>query len=357
MSSGRELWYLSRGTGFVTLILLTATVVLGIVDQQRWSSRAWPRFVLDKLHRNLSLLVLCVLGIHVATVVMDSFVPIRLVDAIVPFRSGYRPLWVGLGALALDMLLAIAITSGLRRHLGHRAWRAVHWLAYAAWPVALVHSFGTGTGLRLRVDARDLGDLCRGRDGGALDAPRRDRGRRARARCDGVTVTLTAQTPMISTRRLTAGPATTLSEHLALHGTLPDITGEALIDAVADAGLRGRGGAAFPTARKMRAVAASESPRDRARERGGGRADERQGQQAARKRAASGARRRAARSSRRARRRGRARHPRELGACVGGGRASDRRAQRRRNRRLPWFTSWRRRRPIWRARRARSCGS
>jgi sulfoxide reductase heme-binding subunit YedZ len=145
MTSGRALWYLSRGTGLVTLILLTATVVLGIVDQQRWSSRAWPRFVLDKLHRNLSLLVLCVLGIHVATVVIDSFVPIHLLDAVVPFVSGYRPLWVGLGALALDMLLAIAITSGLRRHLGHRAWRAVHWLAYAAWPVALVHSFGTGT--------------------------------------------------------------------------------------------------------------------------------------------------------------------------------------------------------------------
>jgi methionine sulfoxide reductase heme-binding subunit len=148
MTSGRELWYLSRGTGVVTLILLTATVVLGIVDQQRWSSRAWPRFVLDKLHRNLSLLVLCVLGLHVATVVTDSFVSIRLVDAVLPFGSGYRPLFVGLGALAFDMLVAVALTSGLRAHLGHRAWRIVHWLAYAAWPVALVHSFGAGTDAR-----------------------------------------------------------------------------------------------------------------------------------------------------------------------------------------------------------------
>lgn len=148
MTDGRALWYLSRGTGVVTLILLTATVVLGIVDQQRWSSSRWPRFVLDALHRNLSLLVLCVLGTHIATVVMDSFVPIRLVDAIVPFGSSYRPVWVGLGALAFDMLLAIALTSALRVHLGHRAWRIVHWLAYAAWPVALVHSLGVGTDAR-----------------------------------------------------------------------------------------------------------------------------------------------------------------------------------------------------------------
>jgi sulfoxide reductase heme-binding subunit YedZ len=138
-------WYLSRGTGAVTLLLLTVSVVLGIVDQRRWRAPGWPRFVLDALHRNVSLLVLAVLAVHILTSVLDSFAPIRLTDVVVPFTSVYRPIWVGLGALAFDCLLAIALTSLLRQRLGHRAWRLVHWLAYVSWPVAVVHGLGTGS--------------------------------------------------------------------------------------------------------------------------------------------------------------------------------------------------------------------
>jgi methionine sulfoxide reductase heme-binding subunit len=132
-------WYLSRGTGGVALLLLTVSVVLGIVDQRRWRAPGWPRFVLDAMHRNVSLLVLLVLAVHILTAVLDSFAPIRLTNAVVPFTSTYRPIWVGLGALAFDFLLAIALTSMLRQRLGHRTWRLVHWLAYVSWPVALVH--------------------------------------------------------------------------------------------------------------------------------------------------------------------------------------------------------------------------
>jgi methionine sulfoxide reductase heme-binding subunit len=138
-------WYLSRGTGAVALLLLTVSVVLGIVDQRRWRTPRWPRFVLDAMHRNVSLLVLAVLGVHILTAALDSFAPIRLTDAVVPFISTYRPLWVGLGALAFDLLLAIALTSMLRQRLGHRAWRLVHWLAYGSWPVAVLHGLGTGS--------------------------------------------------------------------------------------------------------------------------------------------------------------------------------------------------------------------
>jgi len=139
------LWYLSRGTGAVALLLLTASVVLGILDQRRWRPRGTPRFVLDALHRNVSLLVLVFLALHITSSVLDPFAPIRLVDAFVPFVSAYRPFWLGLGALAFDLLLAVAITSMLRGYLGHRFWRAVHWLAYLIWPVALVHGLTTGT--------------------------------------------------------------------------------------------------------------------------------------------------------------------------------------------------------------------
>jgi methionine sulfoxide reductase heme-binding subunit len=144
-SGPSPLWYLSRGTGAVTLLLLTVSVVLGIVDQRRWRPAGWPRFVLDALHRNVSLLVLALLVLHIASSVIDSFAPIRLVDAFVPFMSAYRPVWLGLGALAFDLILAVLITSVLRRHLNHAAWRMVHWLAYAAWPIAVVHGVTTGT--------------------------------------------------------------------------------------------------------------------------------------------------------------------------------------------------------------------
>ena len=129
-------------------MLLTATVVLGVVDVSRWSSERWPRFVLDGLHRNVSLLALMTLSIHIVSAVLDSFAPVRITDAVVPFVSAYRPLWLGLGALAFDILLAVTLTSLARMRLGHKTWRAVHWAAYACWPLALLHGLGTGTDTR-----------------------------------------------------------------------------------------------------------------------------------------------------------------------------------------------------------------
>jgi sulfoxide reductase heme-binding subunit YedZ len=138
-------WYSTRGAGVVALLLLTASVVMGVVDLSRWQSERWPRFLLDGLHRTLSLLAVAVVAIHVLTTVADGFTSIGLKDAVIPFAAPYRPLWLGFGTLAFDLLLAVAVTSVLRRRFGHRAWRAVHWTAYACWPLALVHGLGAGT--------------------------------------------------------------------------------------------------------------------------------------------------------------------------------------------------------------------
>jgi sulfoxide reductase heme-binding subunit YedZ len=138
-------WYLARSTGAVSLLLLTVTLVLGVTDVQRLSSRRWPRFVLDSLHRNVALLAVCFLAIHILMAVVDSFTKIRLWDAVVPFVGSYRPFWLGLGALAFDLMLAVTVTSMLRRWVGFASWRAVHWLSYASWPVALLHGLGTGS--------------------------------------------------------------------------------------------------------------------------------------------------------------------------------------------------------------------
>jgi sulfoxide reductase heme-binding subunit YedZ len=138
-------WYVTRATGIVALLLLTASVALGVLDVSRLRSDRYPRFLVDGLHRTVSLLAVAFLLVHVLTSVLDSFAPINLIDGFVPFTSAYRPFWVGLGAVSFDLLLAVLITSLLRARLGYRAWRAVHWLSYASWPVALLHGLGTGS--------------------------------------------------------------------------------------------------------------------------------------------------------------------------------------------------------------------
>lgn len=139
-------WYLTRATGAVALVLLTVSVVLGILGSARFSAGPrWPRFAIDSLHRDTSLLVILLIAIHVVTSVLDGFAPITLLDGVIPFLSPYRPLWLGLGTLSFDLLIALVVTSLMRRRLGYGAWRAIHWLAYVSWPVAVLHGLGTGT--------------------------------------------------------------------------------------------------------------------------------------------------------------------------------------------------------------------
>jgi methionine sulfoxide reductase heme-binding subunit len=145
MAVVKTYWYLTRSSGAVALILLTISLVIGIVLIGRVSSERWPRFAIDGIHRASSLLAVVFLAIHIATAVLDSFAPISLLDAVIPFAGAYRPVWLGLGAAAFDLMVAVAITSALRERLGHRTWRAVHWLAYGVWPLAIVHGLGTGS--------------------------------------------------------------------------------------------------------------------------------------------------------------------------------------------------------------------
>jgi predicted ferric reductase len=144
-SSSQLLWYATRGTGVVALVLLTLTLVLGVAQVARWAPAGSPRFVVNAVHRNTSLLAIAFVAVHVATTVLDTYVHISLVAAFVPFTGSYRRLWLGLGAVALDLMLALIATSLVRDHLRYGAWRLVHWTAYLCWPIALVHGLGTGT--------------------------------------------------------------------------------------------------------------------------------------------------------------------------------------------------------------------
>ncbi|MCL2551030.1 MAG: ferric reductase-like transmembrane domain-containing protein [Actinomycetia bacterium] len=149
-SSGPSpLWYATRAAGTVSLVLLTLTVVVGVLSAGRYAPRNIGRFEVSALHRNLSLMTLVFLALHIVTAIADTFTHIGWTAAVVPLTSSYRPLWVGLGAVAVDLLLAVAITSAFRQRIGQRTWKAVHWAAYASWPVALFHAAGTGTDTRL----------------------------------------------------------------------------------------------------------------------------------------------------------------------------------------------------------------
>jgi methionine sulfoxide reductase heme-binding subunit len=142
---GPLLWYVNRSTGVVLVVLLTATVLLGV-----WSSRGdagtrLPRFAVQALHRNLGLLTMTMLTLHIATAVLDEYVDIRWWQAVLPWQLAYEPLWLALGIVGFDLLLAVLLTSMLRSRFGHRAWRSVHLFSYAIWAVSVVHGLGIGT--------------------------------------------------------------------------------------------------------------------------------------------------------------------------------------------------------------------
>jgi predicted ferric reductase len=142
---GPFLWYATRAAGLVTLVLLSATMMLGILTAGRFATAAWPRFLVQGLHRNLSLLALAFLALHVGTTVLDSYTSIGLQDAFLPFLSPYKRWWLGMGAIAADLMITLLVTSLARLHVPPKLWRAVHWAGYLCWPVAIAHGLGTGT--------------------------------------------------------------------------------------------------------------------------------------------------------------------------------------------------------------------
>lgn len=148
LTSSAALWYASRATGVVSLLLLSAVVVFGVLVNRQGHLPGLPRFAVTGLHRNLALLGVVFVVVHIMTAVFDSYVSIRLVAAIIPFTSSYEPFWLGLGAVAVDLLVAVIVTSLLRARIAPRLWRAVHWLAYAIYPVVVVHSIGSSRDLQ-----------------------------------------------------------------------------------------------------------------------------------------------------------------------------------------------------------------
>jgi len=143
--SSTSLWYATRASGIVALILLTVTMVLGLATTNRARARHWPGYAQQEIHRRLSIIAMVFVGIHVLTSVLDTYVSISWTAIVVPFTSAYGRFWVGVGTVSLDLMLAVTLSSLLRERMKPGTWRGLHWLSYLCWPVALAHTFGMGT--------------------------------------------------------------------------------------------------------------------------------------------------------------------------------------------------------------------
>jgi sulfoxide reductase heme-binding subunit YedZ len=139
------LWYATRASGLMALILLTLSMVLGVTTTTRARARNWPGFAQQEMHRRVSMIAVVFLAIHVVTSVLDTYVSIGWAAIVIPFTSSYARLWVAVGTISLDLLLAVFVSSLLRARMRPATWRAVHWLAYLSWPIAVAHTFGMGT--------------------------------------------------------------------------------------------------------------------------------------------------------------------------------------------------------------------
>jgi methionine sulfoxide reductase heme-binding subunit len=143
--SDQILWFAARGAGIVSLLMLTASAAFGLITVTRFQAAGWPRFFNYEMHRRISLLSTVFLAVHVLAAIMDPYLKLGLAAALVPFASSWKPVPVALGVVSLYLVVALIATSLLRRHLGQRAWRLVHWASYLMWPLAFAHTLAAGS--------------------------------------------------------------------------------------------------------------------------------------------------------------------------------------------------------------------
>ena len=143
--SSEALWALGRGNGIVALGFLTLSVALGIAARSGRPMLALPRFGIADIHRFVALAATLLVALHIGFLFFDPYAKLRIIDFTVPFLGAYRPLWQGLGTVAVDLLIVVVLSSLLRHRLGLRVFRGVHATTYLLWPVALAHGLGNGT--------------------------------------------------------------------------------------------------------------------------------------------------------------------------------------------------------------------
>jgi sulfoxide reductase heme-binding subunit YedZ len=139
------LWYTTRATGIITMLLFTGVVALGTLVANRVGGTFIGRFEINEVHRSLTMVAMVFLVIHIVTTVLDSFVSTGLISAVVPMTSAYKRIPVALGAVAFDLILAVWISSLLKLRIKNETWRFLHWFSWLAYAISLVHGYLSGT--------------------------------------------------------------------------------------------------------------------------------------------------------------------------------------------------------------------
>lgn len=137
-------WYAARAGGLVAYVLLSTGSVLGLVLARK-ESPPWPKFAVEDVHRFLMLLTGAFLAVHVGGILVDDYVPFSLGQVLIPFTADYRPYATGLGVVALELLLAVAVTNAFRKQIPHRVWRRAHYASFGVWAAATIHGILAGT--------------------------------------------------------------------------------------------------------------------------------------------------------------------------------------------------------------------
>jgi sulfoxide reductase heme-binding subunit YedZ len=141
-------WILARASGLAAFALLTTSVLAGLVVKARPFGKALKPATATDLHRMLALLALGAVALHIATLVLDSTVHIGLAAVLVPGLASYRPLGTGLGVLAAELMVVVYASFSVKRRIGHRVWRRLHWTTYGLFALAAIHGVVTGTDSR-----------------------------------------------------------------------------------------------------------------------------------------------------------------------------------------------------------------
>lgn len=145
MKTDPTFWLLARASGFTAYVLLAATVVAGLVLKSKpFGKTVRPADVID-VHRLLTFLALGAVALHGGTLLLDRTLHMPLAGVLLPGASPYRPAAVAFGVLAAELAAIVAASFSLRRRIGFRAWRRLHWATYVLFALATAHGVAAGT--------------------------------------------------------------------------------------------------------------------------------------------------------------------------------------------------------------------
>jgi sulfoxide reductase heme-binding subunit YedZ len=145
MRTDPTFWIVARASGFTAYVLLTCATLAGIALRSRALGKSVKPAGVTDAHRFLALLALLAIGVHGVALLNDTSIRIDLPGLLVPGKIPYRPLWVGAGIVAAELTVLVYASFSVRKRIGVRTWRRLHWLTYGIFAAVTVHGLLSGS--------------------------------------------------------------------------------------------------------------------------------------------------------------------------------------------------------------------